>query len=227
MSLSDLQKIATASANYDVALADYKKMIASAASDQTAKACQARVQETADAFIAAAFNDGQPGKESLANAVNGMVSDLPTQHDILNQPAPDWTANDLQGTPHSLKDFRGKVVLLDFGSRGCSWCMREIPQLIRLSQDFKDQPVAIIGMDLDTDSADAKFIVNAFRSSYLTLMASDAAKGYPVEGTPTVVIIDQNGIMRRRCIGYTTSGYYDMKAAIQSLLPTKAQALSD
>ncbi len=227
MRSSAIQKIAVASSDYDRALAAYKDMIASSATDQTAKACQARLQQTANTFIAAAFNDAEPANESLADAVNGMVSDLPTQRDILNQPAPDWTANDPQGAPHSLKDFRGKVVLLDFGSRGCSWCMREIPQLIRLSQDFKDQPVAIIGMDLDTDPQDARFIINAFRSPYLTLMASDASKGYPIEGTPTVVIIDQNGIMRRRIIGYTTSGSYEMKAAIQSLLPTKAQALSD
>jgi hypothetical protein len=77
-------------------------------------------------------------------------------------------------------------------------------------------------MDLDQDPADAKIVMNAMRMPYLMLMAADV-KGYPIEGTPTVVIVDQTGVMRRRFIGYDMTGYDQMKSAIESLLPDKAK----
>jgi len=47
---------------------------------------------------------------------------------VVGQPAPDFSANDLEGRPHKLSDYRGKVVLLDFWYRGCGWCIRAMPQ---------------------------------------------------------------------------------------------------
>jgi thiol-disulfide isomerase/thioredoxin len=152
----------------------------------------------------------------------------PSEKDVLHAPAADWTLKDLQGHEHSLKDYRGKVLFLDFGSRRCPWCIREISQLIRLSKDFQDQPVAIIDMDLDSNAADAQFVMDALHMPYQLLLASDLYQKYPYEGTPTVVIVDQSGTTRRRFIGYGSTGYAEMKAAIQDLLTAPAGAsLSD
>jgi hypothetical protein len=63
------------------------------------------------------------------------------------------------------------------------------------------------------------------KAPYLTVMAADVSSGYPIEGTPTVVIIDQNGIMRRRFIGYSMLGYDEFKAAVESLLPDEAASV--
>ena len=49
-------------------------------------------------------------------------------------------------------------------------------------------------------------------------MAAEASKGYPVEGTPTVVIVDQNGVMRRRFVGYSMLGYEEFKASVEELV---------
>ena len=221
-------KLASVAAAYQQALAAYRAAVTPKGSSEPAidflRSAQKHLQSASDDFVAGVLNDGGAGSASAANAACAMAPDPPSDKDLPNTPAPDWTASDLAGKPHSLKDFRGKVVLLDFGSRRCPWCIREMPQLIQLSQEFRDQPVAIIGMDGDTDPADLKFVVDAMGPPYLTLMASEAYKGYPVEGTPTVVIIDQNGIMRRRLVGYSSTGCDEMRGAIQTLLLTQAKA---
>src|SRR5439155_14948943 len=49
--------------------------------------------------------------------------------EILNKPAADWQASDIDGKPVKLADFRGKVVVMDFWYRGCGWCMYAMPQV--------------------------------------------------------------------------------------------------
>ena len=88
---------------------------------------------------------------------------------LLNLPAPEWQTVDLDGTAHSLKDYRGKVVLLDFWYRGCGACMRSMPSMNQLAEDFQDQPVAILGISTDRDPADARVVVDALGLTYPTL----------------------------------------------------------
>ena len=219
-----LAKIAALATNYDSGIIEYQKIIASNSPNPTVVVAQAASKKSAETFLTAMLVDAAPGNPSLINAAITMYPDPPSDKDLLNAPAPDWTLKDLQGHDHSLKDYRGKVLLLDFGSRGCSWCMREIPQLIRLSKDFQDQPVAIIDMDLDSNASDAQFVMDAFHMPYQLLLAQeDLYTKYPCAGTPTVVIVDQSGVMRRRFVGYDNVGYYGMKAAIQSLLAPPIQ----
>ena len=47
---------------------------------------------------------------------------------ILGHLAADWETKDLDGKTHSLKSYRGKVVILDFWYRGCGWCIRRCPR---------------------------------------------------------------------------------------------------
>ena len=50
---------------------------------------------------------------------------------VLGQDAAEWETKDLDGKTHALKDYRGKVVILDFWYRGCGWCIRAMPQMKR------------------------------------------------------------------------------------------------
>ena len=48
---------------------------------------------------------------------------------VIGQPAPEWSLLDLDGVTHTLAEYRGKVVILDFWYRRCTWCGRSMPQL--------------------------------------------------------------------------------------------------
>jgi thiol-disulfide isomerase/thioredoxin len=70
---------------------------------------------------------------------------------VLGKPAADWETKDLEGKVHALKDYRGKVVILDFWYRGCDVCIRAMPQFNRLATDFKNEPIAVLGMNTNED----------------------------------------------------------------------------
>ena len=80
-----------------------------------------------------------------------------------------------------------------------------MPQIKQLADDFKDEPVAILGMNSDENVADAQTVIDVFKLPlYPTLKnavdgnTTQAASRiqYSIQGFPTLVLIDQQGIVR-------------------------------
>jgi peroxiredoxin len=122
--------------------------------------------------------------------------------------APDFTAKDLQGNTVKLSDLKGKVVLLDFWASWCEPCKKSMPHLIELYNEYKDTSFTIIGVNVDTDmkkleefegdlSTDIPFTVIFDKKSEIPPL-------YEVEGMPTTVIINKEGIIKYKEVGYTT-----------------------
>jgi peroxiredoxin len=145
-----------------------------------------------------------------------------TRQSILNKPAAAWTLDDLSGSKHSLDDYRGKVVVLDFWYRGCGWCMRAMPEMKSLAADFSAKPVAVLGMNTDTDPADARFVVNAFGLNYPILhVGQDLVQQYGVQGFPTVFVIGPDGVIRDMEVGYSPTLHDTLAAKITELINAK------
>jgi thiol-disulfide isomerase/thioredoxin len=137
---------------------------------------------------------------------------------VLNKPAADWEAKDLNDQPISAKSLRGKVVVMDFWYRGCGWCMYAMPQVKQLAADFKDKPVAILGMNTDRDLDDARFVVKQLGLDYPQVQATGIPEKFAVQGFPTLIIIDQQGNVRDLHVGYSPDLREQVSKKIQSLL---------
>lgn len=143
--------------------------------------------------------------------------------DIIGQPSPVWSASDLSGRRHSLKDYRGKVVVLDFWHRSCGWCMRTMPQVKQLSEQFLGRPVVVLGMNTDRDPKDAQFVVGKLKLPYPIVRAEALPAKYMIPGFPTLLIIDQKGVIRDMYIGYSPSLGKDASAVVESLLEGESE----
>ena len=138
---------------------------------------------------------------------------------VQNKPAADWKLEDLSGHPHSLADYRGKVVMLDFWYRGCGWCMKAMPQVKQVADDFKNQPVVVIGMNTDADPKDAQFVVDKMALNYQVLRTpNDLPEKYGVRGFPTFIMIDQKGIVREVHVGYSPHLRQEVGQKVKKLL---------
>ena len=138
---------------------------------------------------------------------------------IVGHPAAEWQAPDLAGKTHSLKDYRGKVVILDFWYRGCGWCMRAMPQMKQLSAEFRGQPVVVLGMNTDRKEEDAKFVVKKMGLDYSTLKIEKELPGkYGVQGFPTLIIIDQRGNVHDMHVGYSPTLQREVGETVRQLL---------
>jgi thiol-disulfide isomerase/thioredoxin len=136
----------------------------------------------------------------------------------LNKTAAPWETTDILGKKHSLMDYRGKVVVLDFWFRNCEPCIKAMPQVKEIAQQFRDKPVAVLGMNIDKEEKDARFVADELKLNYPTLKAGDLPEKYDVHGFPTLVIIDQQGVVRGRHEGYSTNLVKDVSQAVNHLL---------
>jgi thiol-disulfide isomerase/thioredoxin len=62
--------------------------------------------------------------------------------------APDFTVKDLSGNEVSLKDYRGRIVLLDFWATWCVPCRTSIPELVELRKKYKSKEWVIFGLPI-------------------------------------------------------------------------------
>ena len=141
--------------------------------------------------------------------------------EILGHPAPVWEVKDLDGRTHTLEQYRGKVLVLDFWYRGCGWCMRAMPQVKRIAAHYRGQPVAVFGMNNDRNEDDARFVVREMQLDYPVLRSNELPRKYGVHGFPTLIIIDQQGKVANIHVGYSAQLFEEVTAAVDRLLEAK------
>ena len=93
------------------------------------------------------------------------------QHDVhavlippaARKPAPAFRLKNDAGKDIEVKDFKGKVVLLDFWATECGGCVLEIPYFIELEQSYKDKGFTAVGVSMDIVYEDLKSSEEAWR----------------------------------------------------------------
>lgn len=120
-------------------------------------------------------------------------------------PAPPFTLRDLDGRQHSLADYRGKVVVLDFFAPWCGVCRLESDNWARVQGIRDDVQVIAVALSWETRDAVVDFIGDD-RGAYPVLLGTEAVReAYRVESYPTHYIIDADGRIAWQGAGYTAT----------------------
>jgi peroxiredoxin len=136
-----------------------------------------------------------------------------------NEPAPDFTLNTLDGRPVSLKDFRGRPVLINFWATWCPPCVEETPELAAAYEALKDRGVAFIGIGMQDETEKLRQFVEDLRVPYTIVEdpLGEAGGQYRVLGMPTTFIVDQDGVLRKSIQGAVTKD--QVMEALNALAP--------
>lgn len=111
---------------------------------------------------------------------------------------------DVSGAALKLSDYRGKVVVLDFGShRSCGICQQMYPQLRSLVEQFEGQPFALIGINVADDLDELKESASKKETTWRVVWDGEAAEGpictrWVVDGMPSIYVLDQAGVIRNK-----------------------------
>ncbi|MFN8414758.1 MAG: TlpA disulfide reductase family protein [Cytophagaceae bacterium] len=128
-----------------------------------------------------------------------LKSKLPKGPPSVGDEAPNIALKDANGNLHSLKDLRGKVVLLDFWASWCGPCRGENPNVVNAYNQYKDKGFTVFSVSLDTNkdawiaAIQKDGLVWSNHVSDLKGWSTEPAKEYSVRGIPMTYLIDQNG----------------------------------
>ncbi len=128
---------------------------------------------------------------------------------------------DLDGQARRLRDWRGKVVVVNFWATWCEPCREEIPLLIRASQTYASRGVDFVGIAVDTVAKIREFAAN-YSIPYVSLVGDARALdllrelGNTAAALPFSVVIDRGGAVASRKLGAYKDGELD--AVLQDVL---------
>lgn len=120
------------------------------------------------------------------------------------QAAPDFRISDLEGKTHTLNDYRGKILLINFWATWCPPCRAEIPDFVEVYAAEKDKGLAILGISVDDlPASELQNFVQRYKINYpVALATSEIINQFqPGEFIPTTIIIDKNGRIRHKHVG--------------------------
>lgn len=168
-------------------------------------------------FMLISFGVGCAQKEQKPNTTSGKNTGEVQEQQIMRIPgsigsiAPDFSLITLDGKEITLKQFKDKVVILNFWASWCGPCRIEIPDFIKMYDKHKKDGLEIVGITLSSGNA-AKiqsFVKN--NSINYTILTGDekylkdlTVKYGGIRSIPTTFLIDKKGIIRQKWVGART-----------------------
>ncbi len=140
------------------------------------------------------------------------------------QTPPAFVLPDLSGNDVSLDDFEGKVVILDLWATWGPPCRKEIPFLVSLYEEYKDQGLVVIGGGLEQGGASVMAPCGEANNMSYTVLGGNQtiSRDYKVSGIPMTLTIDRDGRVAAKDVGFAPSMAGAMRARVEELLARPA-----
>jgi len=123
---------------------------------------------------------------------------------VVGMQAEDFSLIDLEGKPHSLSHYRGKIVLMNFWATWCKSCTTEMPAMQASFDKLRDKGFVVLAINELEDDATVREHIKRHGYTYPVLMDRDnkVANQFGVFGLPVSVFVDKKGVVQ----GYIKGG---------------------
>ena len=134
--------------------------------------------------------------------------------------SPGFSLADLKGKTHSLPDYHGKVILVNFWASWCPPCIYEMPELTRLKQQLSDKPFDILAINVGEKKYKVRKFTQLINFELPVLLDThnDTFKNWGVKTLPTSFLIDADGQIRYWVRGNPGWEHEDTLSAIDKLI---------
>ncbi len=138
-----------------------------------------------------------------------------TRVDLTGTMAPDFRLADLDGKPHRLENYRGKVVLLDFWASWCAPCRKELPSIEKFHREYRDKGLVILAINTETHDV-ARAFVKKYGYTFPVVRDAEGTvlDDYAVSSIPVTIVIDRTGRIVAHFVGF--GGEEELVSALRS-----------
>jgi len=123
----------------------------------------------------------------------------------------DFTLKDLEGKEISLKDYRGKMVLINIWATWCGPCRVEIPDLIKVRNKYKEKGFEVLGVVVSSKPRDVHAMVKQMKINYPILWGTPEALAQfgEINAIPRTFLLDRDGKIVEDIVGSRNFQFFD------------------
>ncbi|MDO9535117.1 MAG: redoxin domain-containing protein [Bacillota bacterium] len=115
--------------------------------------------------------------------------------------APEFVLKDLEGNEHKLSDFKGNVVIVNFWTTWCRYCLVEMPYLENLHISQEDVTVIAVNVNESRSDVQAFIVEQGFSFPVLLDLEGEVSSNYRIRAYPTTFAISPEGIISSIKVG--------------------------
>lgn len=165
----------------------------------------------------------------LLSTLAGSALAMGSRPPAAGMPAVGFSLTDLQGKAHSLEQYKGKIVLVNFWATWCKPCTSEMPAMQTVYDQLRDKDFVVLAVNELEDEAKVREHIQQYKHTFPVLLdrENQVANQYGVFGLPVSVFIDQQGVVQEYIKGglLTERKIQEIVSRIQSAAPAKTVAL--
>ena len=169
-------------------------------------------------------NSSEDGYEDYFLGIKALAMDNlanKVKDKIVSEPSSGFTLFDTKGNRASLSDYKGQTVVLDFWATWCGPCKASFPAMEKAMAKYSDTKFLFINSRESGDEKLKKVASYMSENNYPfhVLMDEDDSvfESYKIAFLPTKIILDGNGIIRYKSIGFY--GEQELLDEFEVLLP--------
>jgi thiol-disulfide isomerase/thioredoxin len=133
--------------------------------------------------------------------------------------APDFAFTSREGQTFSNDELKGKTVVLDFWGSWCGPCVASMPDMIKLHKKYAEQGVVFLGIAKDREQDWTKYLdKNKLEWPQYLDTGTKVLRSFAITGYPTYIVLDGEGIVRLRRVGYGPGRDGEIEKAIKDAL---------
>lgn len=143
-----------------------------------------------------------PSQSQQLPSASESLPPSPTPSATVPVPAPDFTLTDQNGQEHTLSDYKGKTVFLNFFATWCGPCKTEMPDVQKLYENYGENAEDLVvlvaagpnlGREGSVDTIKQFIADNAYTFPVVMDESGDTFTNYGISAFPTTFMIDKEG----------------------------------
>ena len=140
--------------------------------------------------------------------VSLLPADVSAQQGVMGKTVPSFALEDVAGRTFSIKELKGKVIVLDFWAVWCGPCQNSMPFFQEIQNEYGKYGLEVIGVHVD----DRMPMVDTIRKfldkrgiRYRNLVSTrEVDDKFMIYAMPTTYLVDREGVVAKRHVGYNS-----------------------